>query len=214
MEGKLKAIIKFWDDYAPEFDEAHATENLVVWKAALVELIGQDPNQKVLDVGTGTGFLAKLLAEVGYAATGVDMAVEMLKIAREDTASKGLNVTYMEAAVESMPFDDNCFDAVVNCRLVWTLTDPQLAFGEWLRILKPGGKLFSFIRLKDGRDTNITTVYGEELDHQLPLKNAGADELMLEYEKTGFTDCSAVELSSELTTKGDYSPWYVIIGKK
>jgi cyclopropane fatty-acyl-phospholipid synthase-like methyltransferase len=58
ISGALDKIIHYWDNYASQFDEAHATEDLTKWKEALKDLLGPE-TERVLDLGTGTGFLAK-----------------------------------------------------------------------------------------------------------------------------------------------------------
>jgi ubiquinone/menaquinone biosynthesis C-methylase UbiE len=172
MSESVTKIIKYWDDYAPKFDEAHATENIDKWCDVLQNFIGKGA-KTVLDLGTGTGFLAKMTAMLGYDSTGVDLSQEMLNLGMADVKNKGLNVTFVKAPVEKLPFADDSFDFIINCRLIWTLVDPQSAFAEWLRVLKKGGKVLNFIRIKDGADTGIKEIYGDELDSVLPLKNAG-----------------------------------------
>jgi ubiquinone/menaquinone biosynthesis C-methylase UbiE len=213
MSESIEQIAKYWDDYAPQFDEAHATENLDNWRKMLKNLIGEG-KKSVLDLGTGTGFLAKMAAELGYESTGVDLSSKMMDLGREEVTKKGLAVTFIEAAVEKLPFDDNSFDALVNCRLIWTLVEPKTAFTEWLRVLKKGGQVLNFIRLKDGKDTEIKEIYGEELDRSLPLKNAGKDAMTAALRGAGFVDCEAIFLPADLTVAEDMNPWYAIKGIK
>jgi ubiquinone/menaquinone biosynthesis C-methylase UbiE len=213
MVTEVERIIQHWDDYAPEFDEAHATEDLNKWGETLKSLIG-DGEKTVLDVGTGTGFLAKMTARLGYTSTGVDLSRKMLALGREDAKRKGVEVAFVEAAAEKLPFQDESFDALINCRLVWTLTDPQTAFTEWRRVLKKGGQVLNFIRIKDGVDTDIKEIYGAEIDSRLPLKNVSKDVMTAALEKAAFVRCEAILLPKELTIKEDMNPWHVIRGFK
>ena len=145
----LDTIAAYWNSRAAEFDSEHDTEDLALWSRTLEQAIGLNGAGSVLDVGTGTGFLALLLAKLGYTVSGVDIAADMLAQGVEKAKCFGLNVDFREAACERLPFADETFDAVVNCRVMWTLTAPEEAAREWKRVLKPGGKVISFMRMMD-----------------------------------------------------------------
>ncbi|MDR0568768.1 MAG: class I SAM-dependent methyltransferase [Spirochaetaceae bacterium] len=213
MSEITEKIIRYWNDYAPEFDEAHATEDLDRWKATLKSLIGEG-EKSVLDAGTGTGFLAKMTAQIGYRSTGVDLSEKMMEIGKEDAKRKGLQIAFVTAPVEKLPFPEETFDAVINCRLVWTLPDPQTAFLEWRRVLKTGGQVLNFIRIKAGDQGIAKEIYGKAVDELLPLKNAGTVKLIAALENAGFSGCEAIPLPKELTFKPDMDPWYAIKGVK
>lgn len=214
MEKIVENIIQYWDEHSSHFDENHNTEDKLLWKSILKEHLGDNKDITVIDLGTGTGFLAHMTSELGYKTIGIDMSKEMLNIAKEYAKEKGLNVDYEVGSVENLRFEDNSIDAVVNCRLVWTLIDPQKAFREWNRVLKVGGKVLNFIRIGKENEIKIKEVYGEEIDNKLPLKNASKKMLIEELEKAGFINAEAVELPQGLTIKGDYDPWFVIKGVK
>jgi ubiquinone/menaquinone biosynthesis C-methylase UbiE len=215
LSGTLEKIIHYWDNYSPQFDEAHATEDLTKWKEVLKDLLGTE-TRSVLDLGTGTGFLAKMTAELGYTTTGVDLSRNMLDILRTEMEQRGLKIKLVEAPVETLPFLCCSFDAVVNCRLVWTLVDPQASFTEWRRVLKNGGKVINFIRIRDEDDPDgMKEVYGEDIDKGLPLRNASKGLLEKSLEQAGFTGCEAIALPRELTIKDEGLPgWYAIRGVK
>jgi ubiquinone/menaquinone biosynthesis C-methylase UbiE len=215
ISGTLEKIIHYWDDYAPQFDEAHATEDLTKWKEVLKDLLGAE-TRRVLDLGTGTGFLAKMTAELGYITTGVDLSRNMLDILRTEIEQRGLTIKLVEAPVENLPFLDCSFDALITCRLVWTLVDPQVAFTEWRRVLKSGGKVINFIRIREEEDPGmLKEVYGEAIDKSLPLRNAGKGLLEKSLEQAGFIACAAIPLPRELTVKDEGLPlWYAIGGIK
>ena len=94
-----------------------------------------------LDAGCGTGFLSLELASRGHRVTGVDFAPEMLAEARRKAAEKGAAVRFEEADAEQLPFASGRFDLVVSRHVLWTLPHPEAAIDEWIRVLRPGGRL-------------------------------------------------------------------------
>lgn len=110
----------------------------MAWKGLLIEVLG-DRELRVLDVGIGTGFIALLLAELGHEVIGVDISEEMLRIAREKARKLNIeNVEFHLADAEELPFPDNTFDAVVARHVIWALPNPEKAYSEWKRVLRPG----------------------------------------------------------------------------
>lgn len=65
----------------------------------------------------------------------------MLKKARENAERLGLPVDFKQGDAESIPFEDESFDVVVNRDVLWTLPNPDTALREWKRVLRPGGRL-------------------------------------------------------------------------
>jgi ubiquinone/menaquinone biosynthesis C-methylase UbiE len=112
-----------------------------LWKTLLKNTIRTNKNLRILDVGTGTGFLALLLAEMGHKVTGIDISKCMLEKSRQNADKMRLSVDFMHGDAEKLPFDDETFDIVVNRNLLWTMPDPMAAVDEWSRVVKSGGKL-------------------------------------------------------------------------
>jgi len=94
-----------------------------------------------LDVGTGTGVLALVLAELGHNITGIDIADEMVEKAKEKFKNNNLSGNFIVGDAENLPFEDNSFDVVINRHVVWSLPQPERAMAEWKRVLRSGGKL-------------------------------------------------------------------------
>ena len=138
-------IAEQWNEWSNTYDEqyAHGLKSSVeaeAWKNVLALAIGNEPCW-ILDVGTGTGFLALLLAELGHHCTGLDISHNMLEQAKKKGANFGNRLVFNFGDAEALPLPDNSVDVVVNRHLLWTLPDPRKALAEWLRVLKPGGQI-------------------------------------------------------------------------
>jgi SAM-dependent methyltransferase len=110
------------------------TERLV---EPLLDAAGAAAGMHVLDVGTGPGYAARRAAERGASATGVDIAEEMVALAR----SRNAGIRFLWADAEELPFPDRSFDALVGNLVVNHLPKPDSAVGEFMRVLRPEGAL-------------------------------------------------------------------------
>ncbi|MFH1137303.1 MAG: class I SAM-dependent methyltransferase [Pseudomonadota bacterium] len=125
------------------------------WKRFLARTLAPTPpGAKVLEVGSGTGFITSILAELGFLVEGLDLSEDMLAMARNNLEREGLasRVSLAQGDAEALAFSDNQFDIVVSRWVLWTLPRPAVALAEMARILKPGGTavLIDGRRLKPG----------------------------------------------------------------
>jgi SAM-dependent methyltransferase len=145
----LKEDIRFyWSARAATFDLAFghripAGPEAAAWAKAIRQAIGETPRH-VLELACGTGEVTNLLLALGHQVTALDFSDAMLARARAKHADKGNRVRFHLADAEATYLPEGGFDAIVCRHLVWTLTDPQAAFREWHRLLKPGGVLLFF----------------------------------------------------------------------
>lgn len=108
----------------------------------LIQLAGPEPGWQALDVGTGSGHTALALAPHVAWVTGTDITPEMLAEANGLRDRRGItNVTYTEADVHELPFDDESFDLVTCRRAAHHFTSITRALSEMCRVLRPGGRL-------------------------------------------------------------------------
>ncbi|HEU4620210.1 MAG TPA: class I SAM-dependent methyltransferase [Gammaproteobacteria bacterium] len=126
---------KGWELFAPT-EMATATAS-----PRLARFAGLRAGSRVLDVGCGTGVLALTAARLGAKSTGIDPTPKLLERARENAKLMGLDVEWQEGDVEALPFADAAFDAVVSQFGHMFAPRPELAVGEMLRVLKPGGTI-------------------------------------------------------------------------
>ncbi len=96
------------------------------------------PGARVVDLGTGTGSLARLFAEHGCVVTGVDIAAALLEQARRLDREAGVEVTYVEAPAEATGLPGGGFD-VVSAGQCWHWFDRPAAAREVARLLVGGG---------------------------------------------------------------------------
>jgi ubiquinone/menaquinone biosynthesis C-methylase UbiE len=133
-------FIDFFDGIAPSYDD---WANGLHRKAArrLGELVDPKPGQHALDVGCGTGLLARQLADaIGPKGTvvGIDISEGMLTQARKERRP---NLTLVSMAAERLVFRDQTFDVITMGEVLTYLLDPFEALSEALRVLKPDGRL-------------------------------------------------------------------------
>jgi SAM-dependent methyltransferase len=98
------------------------------------------PGQRVTDLGTGTGALARGFAAAGCAVTGVDIAPEMIGQARQADAAAGLDIAYRVAPAEDTALPGNAWD-VVCAGQCWHWLDRGRAIAEACRLLADGGAM-------------------------------------------------------------------------
>jgi ubiquinone/menaquinone biosynthesis C-methylase UbiE len=115
------------------------SEQVLEWMVAHAEI---QPTDRVLDIGTGTGFTALAFAEKAANVVGTDVSSGMLEQGRQRAEKLGLtNVTFAEAPAESQPFEDENFD-IVTCRIAAPhFLDVRQFVAEAARVLKPDGRL-------------------------------------------------------------------------
>jgi ubiquinone/menaquinone biosynthesis C-methylase UbiE len=144
----------YWTQRAPSYSEVNreelATEQRGVWKQVLTEQIsarfpGRTPEQiHILEIDTGPGFFAILLAEAGYRVTAIDLTPSMLEEARRNAGMLADRIDFIEMNAEALSFPSENFDVILSRNVTWNLLDPELAYAEWARVLKPGGLLMTF----------------------------------------------------------------------
>lgn len=125
------------DIYLREIDQRFApvVENVIA-------RAGLEPGHRVLDLGTGTGAVAERAAPVVGQVVGVDVSAEMLALAQQRIAARGLtNVAFREGRAEELPADDGNFDAVLASLSLMYVIDRVAAAREIARVLRPGGRL-------------------------------------------------------------------------
>lgn len=111
----------------------------------LVELGAPRRNEQILDIATGTGFVAILTARLvgeSVKVVGVDISAGMLKQAKQAVAAAGLNnIELVRADAEFLNYADGSFDLIFCCNALAYMSDVPGALRQWHSLLRPGGRL-------------------------------------------------------------------------
>ncbi|WP_338748878.1 class I SAM-dependent methyltransferase [Janibacter alittae] len=205
--GLQARIDDYWDRRARVYDEAQHRDGRDavdrdlwgrVWSSAL-----PPAPARVLDLGTGSGHAAFVLADLGYDVTGVDSSAGMLDIARARAeAAKGAPPTFVLGDAIDPPVDGG-FDVVVSRYLMWTLREPLVALQRWRGLLRPGGVLAVvdstwFDAGLEGSPSEFVDSYAAVMD-DLPLATAHSIEATTELvTAAGFSDATSRPLTGVL----------------
>lgn len=201
------AITAAWDRGAADYDRIprhgilHDDERRA-WRRLVAAILGdathsEVPCRDVLDVGTGTGTLALLAAELGHDVVAVDLSEAMILAARRKSIESGIAVDWRIGDAEDPPVADGSMDAVVSRHLVWTLPDPAFAARAWRERLRPGGLVAvidgTYPRLPlparllaaaaarlGGNDDDDEHAYPAEVDSRLPLMTQRSPAALME----------------------------------
>jgi demethylmenaquinone methyltransferase/2-methoxy-6-polyprenyl-1,4-benzoquinol methylase len=117
------------------------------WRRAMVEAVVAGPQDRVLDVATGTGMVAAaLVRRYDCYVIGLDQSAEMLSGAQAklDADRKlATHIKLVQGEAESLPFDDGEFDHLTFTYLLRYVEDPGATLRELARVVKPGGRVAS-----------------------------------------------------------------------
>jgi SAM-dependent methyltransferase len=107
----------------------------------LVDAIGLQSGQRVLDVASGTGNAAIPAAEAGAAVTASDLTPELLEAGRARAEAAGVELDWTVADAENLPFEDASFDVVMSSIGAMFAPHHQQVADELVRVCRPGGKV-------------------------------------------------------------------------
>jgi len=233
IDAELKdSIREEWDESSQSYDSLHghgikSKEEHDAWKNILVAVL--PPGRlKILDVGCGTGELSLLLAGMGYQITGIDLSNKMLSVARSKATASQLKAQFVTGDAESLNFDDESFDALINRHLLWTLPHPDSALREWKRVLTKEGRVI----IIDGlwmnyslenklrrliRDLSVIIMerqnprkgwYSKKIEAKLPHPHGMDAKVAREYlEEAGFTEIELRDLDDIMDIQKTHMPF-------
>ena len=148
-EEKQAKVARIFSQVAPSYDRMNDVMSMGahrLWKRHLVRCAAIRPTYQVCDIASGTGDVARLLAQQvdskrGGQVTMSDINPDMLAYGYDKIFDAGLAdaVTAVEANAEQLPFDDEQFDVVTMAFGLRNVTDKKQALAELRRVIKPGG---------------------------------------------------------------------------
>jgi SAM-dependent methyltransferase len=109
--------------------------------ARLVEACGIEPGMRVLDVAAGSGNASLPAAERGASVTASDLTPELLDVGRRRAEAAGLELEWVEADAEHLPFEDASFDVVMSALGAMFAPHHRETADELVRVCRPGGTI-------------------------------------------------------------------------
>lgn len=219
-EEIIEGIREYWDKRSFDFDKDHDTEDIDAWKGALAELLGDDHAKNVLDLGAGSGFLANMTAQLGFPSVAMDISTGMMANGVRHAERSHASTFFIEGnALETKVMADS-IDFIVNARLIWTIVEKDRMVAEWLRVLRPGGKLFCFNRMdeKEGLGSRKPRqgfrYQDSRIDAALDTAEDSRESLIDLLTRNGYQDVEIVHLPGLTRSGYDYQDWYVLVGTK
>lgn len=172
---KEQQVEQMFDSIAPAYDFMNRAMTLGIdrlWRRKAVGMLRASEPKKVLDVATGTGDLAILLARKLPQAEviGVDLSSGMIKVGQEKIARKQLSdrVSLQVGDCLALPFDNAAFDCITVAYGVRNFADLEAGYREMRRVLRQGGKL-CVIELSTPTNPIIKPLYNFYTKHVIPF---------------------------------------------
>jgi SAM-dependent methyltransferase len=167
-----------------------------------IELMAIPIDARVLDVGCGSGWATRLLAEKARdgRVVGVDIADEMIKLARESSTLFS-NVEFQVASAERLPFGDGEFTHAFSMESLYYYADIAGALREIKRVLKPGGLFVSVVDLY--RENMPSHQWIDQL--KVPVQLLSISDYRFLFERAGFVDVRDRRLYDPAPIPEDYS---------
>jgi demethylmenaquinone methyltransferase / 2-methoxy-6-polyprenyl-1,4-benzoquinol methylase len=143
--GKKEQISQMFDNISEEYDGLNRVISFgtdIAWRKKVLHLIKNHRPEKIMDIATGTGDLAILMANSEAKSIVVlDISAGMLDVGRKKIKAKNLDnkIEMILGDSEAIPYDDHSFDAVTVAFGIRNFETLEKGLAEILRVLKPGG---------------------------------------------------------------------------
>jgi len=172
--GKKEQVAQMFDNISKNYDGLNRVISFgidVKWRKKVIQLIGKNKPKTILDIATGTGDLAIMMAQLNPdKIIGLDISEGMLEVGKQKIADKKLGnlIEMVLGDSENIPFEDNYFDAITVSFGVRNFENLDKGLKEIFRVLKPGG-VFSVLETAVPTKTPYKQGYQIHSKYILPL---------------------------------------------
>ncbi|MDO4928121.1 MAG: methyltransferase domain-containing protein [Corynebacterium sp.] len=204
---------QYWSNRASSYHDfqQHSTRSEAdqkLWTHLLCPILGPAAAQPIVDVGTGSGYLAQLLGRAGYLVHGIDHAPGMLHEAQLQANRDNVPISFSRQHAQHLAFPTASLPIIINRYVLWTLSNPVAALQEWARVLCPGGKIIVIdaawfplgvpqsLNVPSSQGTiNFADTYTAKTVLQLPLGTAsGVDDYIATFHAAGLNTVQYQEI--------------------
>lgn len=181
--------------------EGMESEHLPIARRTLA-LMNVRPDDTILDVGCGTGWLARLIAPrvPEGRVEGSDVSNEMVRRASE-SSRQFANVAFLTSGAESLPFDDSAFTKAISIESAYYWPEPAAGLREIFRVLKPGGSAWLLIEYY--KDNPHCHQWSEVFT--IPTHLLSADEWAELFRRAGFASVAHQRIPDDGPVPENYS---------
>ncbi|HMI07025.1 MAG TPA: bifunctional demethylmenaquinone methyltransferase/2-methoxy-6-polyprenyl-1,4-benzoquinol methylase UbiE [Flavobacterium sp.] len=172
--SKKEQVAQMFDNISGNYDGLNRVISFgidVKWRKKVLKLVSDKNPGTILDIATGTGDLAILMANTSAKKIiGLDISAGMLEVGKKKIAGKNLSdkIELLLADSENMPFEDHTFDAITVAFGVRNFEHLEKGLSEILRVLKPGG-IFVILETSNPEKTPFKQGYIFYTRYILPL---------------------------------------------
>jgi ubiquinone/menaquinone biosynthesis C-methylase UbiE len=225
--GTQHSITEFWNAVASHYDShpgntvAPSSEGYSDWVDLFRQSLHEQPC-RVLDVCTGTGFTALICAALGHEVVGIDLAQQMLDVARRTAVERGLQASFLDGDAVAPDFEPGTFD-VVTCRhSLWTLRSADTAFANWRKLLRPGGRVIAVdsIHVWDESDPDspqdqlFRRHYTGEVQAEIPFMHLhGKAPLVEAFVQSGYSGVTFRFLDGKFSDGDEHVPYLLVASR-
>lgn len=145
---KISSIANYWDKQATiwreEKDDAWLSTETQYWIEYFKNLLPSLSGNKVLEVGTASGYFANILALSGYDVIAIDLSPAMINEAKIVSQKLGVDIDYYVMDAQNISFEPESFDLIFTRLMTWILPDVKSFYSSCFQLLKPKGTLINF----------------------------------------------------------------------
>lgn len=171
---KSEQVKDMFDSIAPAYDFMNRAMTFGIdklWRRAAVKILQHERHDDILDIATGTGDLAIMIAKMldPLSVIGVDLSAGMIEIGRKKVSEAGLDdiVSLGIGDCLQLPFTDNSFDCITCAYGVRNFQDLQAGYNEMHRVLRTGG-IIVILELSTPRSPIVKPFYNLYTRHVIP----------------------------------------------